>query len=286
MDPAEFDNCVLYAGLSGVEIDFDQLELGAGVSIRKTYAHLMMPMIMAFRKREEGGPQSSYWAAVGEGMPHDIHVELKLSNECGAGLKEKIEFAKTVMALLRLHASPHFALPVIANVPIEEAAAHSKKHHFLAVEPLPPFFSVSTEVRKTLSRDHFKWTTRFLQNAIELNRDHAEFAFALSALDSWETIRSGPLALVFIWAALENIFSPDKAQELRFRVSTLIASYLEKPGQKRSQKFREVLELYNARSKAAHGSAKHEPSHTLQNVRSSTKSRDEDDRRKNGSFES
>src|SRR5205823_2115609 len=134
------------------------------------------------------------------------------------------------------------------------------KHHSLAVEPLPPFSSVSTEVRKTLSRDHFKWTTRFLQNAIELNRDHAEFAVALSALDSWETIRSGPLALVFIWAALENIFSPDKAQELRFRVSTLIASYLEKPGQKRSQKFREVLELYNARSKAAHGSAKHEPS--------------------------
>ena len=83
---------------------------------------------------------------------------------------------------------------------------------------------------------------------------------ALSALDLWQTIRSGPLALVFIWAALENIFSPDKAQELRFRVSALIASYLESPGRKRKQKFQRVLQLYDARLKAAHGSAKHDSS--------------------------
>ena len=88
-------------------------------------------------------------------MPHDIHVELKLSDQCGAGLKEKIGFAKIVMALLRLHASPHFGFPVISNVPIEEAVTHSKKHYFVPVEPLPPFFSVSQEVRRTLSRVHF-----------------------------------------------------------------------------------------------------------------------------------
>src|SRR4030095_4754567 len=215
---------------------------------------------MAFKKPEEGGPEKSYWATVGGSKPHDIHVELKLSGECGTGLKEKIEFAKVVMALLRLHASPHFALPVISNVPIEEAAAHSEKHHFVPVEPLPPFFSITEQVRKTLSRIHFDWTKTFLQTAIELNKEYEPFAFALSALDSWQTIRSGPLALVFLLAALENIFSPDKAQELRFRVSTLIASYLESPGQKRSQKFRDVLALYDARSKAAHGSAKHDPS--------------------------
>src|SRR5262249_6100545 len=84
MDLSEFDNCVLYTGLSGVELDFNELDLGAGTSIRRIFALLMMPMIMSFKKPEEGGPEKSFWAAVGGGMPHDIHVELKLSDQCGA----------------------------------------------------------------------------------------------------------------------------------------------------------------------------------------------------------
>jgi len=39
-----------------------------------------------------------------------------------------------------------------------------------------------------------------------------------------------------------------------------MASYLESPGRKRKQKFQRVLQLYDARSKAAHGSAKHDSS--------------------------
>src|SRR5260370_10867225 len=213
MEPTEFENCPLYAGLSGVEIDFDDpVELAVGASIRKIYAHLMTPMIMAFQPPEaRGGSHGGYWAAVSDGRPHDIYVELKLSNECGETFERKIKFARTVMALLRLHASPHFALPIISNVPIEEAAAHSKQHHFLPFEPQPPFFSVSPEIRKTLSKSHFWWTIKLLQNAIDLTEENEQFRFALAALDSWQTIHSGPLALVFIWAALENIFSPDKA---------------------------------------------------------------------------
>jgi hypothetical protein len=259
MEAAEFDDCVLYGGLSGVELDFAELDLTGGVSIRKIYAHLMTPHIMAFQRPEKpGGAYGGYWAAVSDGRPHDIHIELRLPNECGAKLDEKVKFAKTVVALLRLHASPQFGLPIISNVPIEEAAAHSKKHHFLPVEPAPPFFSVRLKGREILSKVHFGWTIDSLTDAIKLNKENEQFAFALSALDSWQTIRSGPLALVYIWAALENIFSPDKAPELKFRVAALIASYLEGPGEQRKQKFKDVGRLYDARSKAAHGSSTHD----------------------------
>jgi hypothetical protein len=254
MEAAEFDSCTLYGGLSGVELDFDMLDLAEGVSVRKIYAHLMTPYIMAFKRPVE----KSYWAAVSDGTPQDIYVELRLPNRCGVTLKEKVDFARVALALLRLHASPSFGLPIISNVPIEEAAAHSKKQHFLPVEHGPPFFSIALKERAVLSRGHFHWTTRNLESALRLNRENEQFSLALSALDSWQTIRSGPLALVYIWAALENIFSPDKAQELKFRVSTLIASYLEKPGEQRRQRFKEIGRLYDSRSKAAHGSSKHD----------------------------
>ena len=33
----------LYAGLSGCDLDFDEVSLGEGVRLSKTYAHLMAP---------------------------------------------------------------------------------------------------------------------------------------------------------------------------------------------------------------------------------------------------
>jgi hypothetical protein len=59
MEAAEFDNCVLYGGISGVELDFADLDLTNDVSIRKIYVHLMTPHIMAFQRPEKpDGSQS------------------------------------------------------------------------------------------------------------------------------------------------------------------------------------------------------------------------------------
>ncbi|MCU8185992.1 HEPN domain-containing protein [Vibrio vulnificus] len=61
------------------------------------------------------------------------------------------------------------------------------------------------------------------------------------------------MSLVLLWGALEAIFTKDKA-ELRFRVSVMIASYLEPDGgDKAYQLYKKVAKLYNERSKAAHG---------------------------------
>ena len=54
-----------------------------------------------------------------------------------------------------------------------------------------------------------------------------------------------------VWGALEQLFAPSKA-ELRYRVSSNIAAYLNPPGEKRLEAYREILDLYNHRSTAAH----------------------------------
>jgi Apea-like HEPN len=251
MRSVEFDSCTLYAGLAGVEVDFDNLDVTEGVSLRRMYAYFFMPMLMAFKKPSHLGR----WAAVSDGINHDIHIELKLTEVCGAKFEEKLAYAKLITALLRLHASPHFSLVVISNVPIEEGTTYSDKPHFYPVEAIGARILVA-EDRKKLSSGHFSWLTSVIGNAVHLNSASEPFAFALQALDSWTTAGNESLALVSMWAALENIFSPDKAAELRFRVSALIASYLERPGEARKNKFTHILRLYDARSKAAHGASK------------------------------
>jgi hypothetical protein len=254
MDSADFDGCTLYAGLASVQIDFEDLDVTDGISLRRMYARFFMPMLMAFEQPTHLGR----WAAVSDGINHDIYIELKLTEACGTKLEEKLALAKLVTALLRLHASPHLVLAVISNVPIEEGTTYSKKRHFLPVEAMPPRLAFAEQDRKKLSITHFTWLMAIIRNAMYLNTKSEPFRFALQALDSWASIGNPSLALVSMWAALENIFSPDKAAELRFRVSSLIASYLETPGESRRKKFAEVLRLYDARSKAAHGMSKHD----------------------------
>src|SRR5262249_37758564 len=60
------------------------------------------------------------------------------------------------------------------------------------------------------------------------------------------------LALVSLWGALETLFFVGKG-ELRFRISSLIAAFLEEPGEARHKLQKRIAKLYDARSEAAHG---------------------------------
>ena len=51
---------------------------------------------------------------------------------------------------------------------------------------------------------------------------------------------------------------------MRFRVSALIASFLEKPGSSRRELQKKIAKLYDKRSAAAHGQPKHDQQHLLE----------------------
>ena len=85
----------------------------------------------------------------------------------------------------------------------------------------------------------------------------AEFRFAADALDAAQFLENEALAIVSLWAAMEALFSPSTA-ELKFRVSSLIASFLEQPGSSRRARQKAIASLYDKRSAAAHGKPKHQ----------------------------
>lgn len=76
-------------------------------------------------------------------------------------------------------------------------------------------------------------------------------------MNAGQFVEDTALILVSLWGALEAIFSPSTS-ELRFRVSALIAAYLNPPGPKRLFDQREIANLYDKRSAAAHGKRKHQ----------------------------
>jgi len=83
-------------------------------------------------------------------------------------------------------------------------------------------------------------------------RDSPEFSLAMNAHDQVPLASQPGLAMVSLWGALEALFHAGRS-ELRFRVSALIAAYLEPPGAGRLELQRQIAKLYDARSSAAHG---------------------------------
>jgi hypothetical protein len=96
----------------------------------------------------------------------------------------------------------------------------------------------------------------------QLLNGNSEFALAVEAIDTGQFVQSTALALVSLWGALEALFSPSTS-ELKFRVSALIAAFLEPPGTGRATLQKEIAKLYDKRSAAAHGKPKHQPEDLL-----------------------
>ena len=247
----------LYAGLSGCELEFDELSLGDGVCLSKTYAHLMAPYMMAFKPAPPGSHHPAPWKAASGGMGFDITAQLHMSASLvPVRWGDRFSLVRWIAALLRLWATPAITIPVISNTSFSAAAeAPGDQVHLIPYETAPRGIQIQSPEGPTLTIERLAWVRDHWQGGTSLVNEHREFRVALEALDMAHFVRDSALALVSIWAALEGMFSPAKT-ELRFRVSALIASFLEPPGATRRALHKRLTKLYDARSSAAHGKGK------------------------------
>ena len=154
-------------------------------------------------------------------------------------------------ALLRLRVGPRLVVPVLASAPFVEAV-NTDQIHFWPLEIEPRFLDLDPESRTSIGEVDLAWVKRHWIASARLLDDSPEFSLAFQAADQSMFARHAPLALVWMWSALEALFSAGR-DELRYRVSTTIASFLEPAGLARMSLQRETAKLYDSRSAAAHG---------------------------------
>jgi hypothetical protein len=243
----------IHAGLSGMDVDFKQLDFGNGLLLRQTYAHLMAPFLMAFGRPEPGKPHPAPWKAALGGLGLDVTVELIVPRNADTGSAHRIDVVRMINALIRMWVIPSVVVPVLSNISFSDAAkAPDNTTHFFPFEVQPRFFPIDSRAGKTTQLTQFEWVKNNWRSTIELAGANSELRIALAALDAMQFIPDPGLGLISLWGALEALFSPAKA-ELRFRVSALIASFLEPFGPARASLQKKAARLYDARSAAAHG---------------------------------
>lgn len=85
----------LHAGLSGLELEDESFDLGDGLRLSKTYAHLMSPFLMAFAPAPPGGHHPAPWRAASGGFSFDVNAELlasKVSTGQESSLRKQLFF--------------------------------------------------------------------------------------------------------------------------------------------------------------------------------------------------
>ncbi len=241
-----------FAGLSRVTYVGEPLDLGHGIVLRSTYAHLFAANMMAFARAPEGKSNPPPWRAARGGFGYDIEVELAVptAGKLPGGLSAE-DAIWLIAALLRLSEYTYLMVPVISDIPFDAAAVSEREPLLQPFELEPRILHPAAEKIARLSVENLSWIEYVWPRTAELMRACPPLNLALRAADAC-TVRGRPAsALLTAWGALEELFAPSRA-ELRFRVSAHIAAYLEPVGPKRLETFKTVADLYNARSKAAH----------------------------------
>ncbi len=242
----------LYGGLSGVELSADSFDLGENVILRKTYAHLMSVHLMAFSPAGPEGHHPAPWKAAKGGFGFDIHIELRVPKAPLLG--SHIEARETIWwiaALFRLAQYPFLMVPVVSDHPFDEAAGTD-------VEPLLQPFETThritrppDELRPCLDEETLEWVRDKWYDSGMLAGSNENFYEVMKAFDSATVYGKASSSLLALWGALEQLFSPSR-RELRYRVASLLAAYLEPAGKARLDLYKRILKLYDERSNAAH----------------------------------
>jgi len=246
----------IHFGISNLKIEENSFDLGDGIIISKTYAHLMSPFIVAFQPAPPGKHHPAPWKSTYGGNSFDINAELFIPSHIEEKYESKIEVARTIGFLFRLGINPATQFTVFSNHSFSELPKIPDSESIICpFDTQTRYFMLSVESENT-NTNALKWLAERWQTVHKLTKEKNEFALAVNAIDTGQFIQNSGLTMVLLWGALESLFSPSTS-ELRFRVSSLIAAYLEKPGIERVKRQKEVSKLYDKRSAAAHGKPKH-----------------------------
>ena len=247
----EFDEIALFGGIAGATLDVEEFEVCRGLVVRSTYAHLMSPYLLAFRRPERAGEHHpGPWKPARGGVWLDIEIEVALSQGVRPTSFDRLNTLWWVLALLRLASGAALRMPVVCDTALAQAPQSAVGPRIWPVETLPRQLCTTRQPPQLLGEAHLLRMRELFFGAVKLMND-ASFSRAFQAFDGAIWAHSAGSALVALWAAVEAAVRPGRPPITKPLASAL-AALLEPPGAERQRLFQRVKSLYEARGGSAH----------------------------------
>ncbi len=249
----DFENASLFGGISGAALPVDEFEICDGLVLRKTYAHVMSPYILACHRPERAGQHHpGPWKSGQGGSGMDVEIEIALHEGVRPTGFDRLNTLWWILSLLRLSSGAPLKLPIVADVSFSVIAQGSNEARLWPIETLSRQYRTVPDPPQVIENEHLVWMREAFSQGADLMNDHA-FGRAFQTFDGAIWAHSAGSALVTIWAAMETLIRPGQSQITK-RLSSSLATLLEPPGPGRNRLFGHVKSLYEARGGSAHAS--------------------------------
>jgi hypothetical protein len=243
----------LHGGIAGVEIEPIEFNLAPGLMIRRTFAHVMAPYLLAFAPPPRPkAPHPAPWKAARGGVGFDVLAEIALATEARPTKFTRLNTLWWVLALIRLRTGAAARMPVVSDTPYAEVPRREEEPVLWPIEMAPAHLRLRPDPPTVLAVADLEWVRDHLISGAAL-MDDASFNRAMQTLDGVTWAHSSGAAIIITWAAIETLFRPGR-QDVARKLATAVAIYLQPPGSERDRVFQRVRTLYEVRGDTAHAS--------------------------------
>lgn len=257
------ENVSLFGGLAGATLGVDEFEVCEGLVLRQTYAHLMSPYILAFRRPEAAGQHHpGPWKTTRGGTWLDIEIEVALQEGARPTEFDRLNTLWWLLALLRLATGSRLRMPVVSDTSFSGIADSSIEPTLWPVETLPQQFHTVPDPPEVIEEKHLLWLRQAFVPGSELMKDQA-FGRAFQTFDNVIWSHSTGSAIVMTWAAMETLIKPGHL-DITKRLASSLAALLEAAGPERERLYQRLASLYKARGNSAHASRSPEAQQLLE----------------------
>jgi hypothetical protein len=239
---------VLFGGIAGFHLPVQAFEVMPGLTLARTYTHLIAPFILAFAPPvKSSAPHPGPWAAL-NANGRTVFVEAKL--EVGAlqlGFN-RLNTLWFLVALLRLRLALPLQMIAISDRAFQDVPRSTETANILPVEL--NLSQSMTEPQHRPSEADLIWVRDNIKRAAQLMKDPT-FNRVVRTLDHAVSIQSPGAGIVIAWAAIETLIRPGSRQ-ITDRLCRSLATHLYPPGSERDRAFNEIATSYAARGGAVH----------------------------------
>lgn len=238
----------LFGGIAGLELPVDEFEIAPGLSVAKTYAHLIAPFVLAFAPpARPSAPHPGPWASL-QGRGLDILAEVRIAEGAEPLRFDRLNTLWFVVAMLRLRLAQPLQMVLLADRPLNVISSDVQSANLLPVEL--DLTRPITAPKRSMGEADLAWLARHIAAADTLMVDPV-FNRAFRTLDQAVAVANAGAGIVVAWAAIETLLRPG-AQRITDRVSRALAAHLHLPGAARDRAFGEIVASYEARGGVAH----------------------------------
>ncbi len=252
----------LYGAIAGAQFS-DHFDLGHGIEIKRTYAHVFASFMLSFEKAKRGSPSPGPWKSAGTNIAFDVNAEIVLPINSNPTKFDSLNTIWWITSLLRLHHSRGLRIPVISDISFSEIKSSANEPKFWPTElNWNQFTFDGYDPKATISVDALKWTKQHFVSGASL-MENESFNSAFSALASSQFASDLSSAKLLVWSSLEALFRPGRVKITK-TLAAMVATFLIEDISERNRQFNQIIALYEARGLTMHSAHSPAPSDVKQ----------------------